>query len=161
MLSCWFPAVLLSVDTFGLTTLSVYVTNVFSFTAFSVWALQSSTLGIYGCLASMCSVAESSLQNYGVINKTNTLCKDTGINHGAAQEQWEERKSIFDCLSEFQFGPVKTERVSVQDIRGVQSGAGSAGGWLSAHSSGFMCGSAEIHLPLCLHEAPEQTLPPV
>lgn len=98
--------------------------------------------------------------NCGVINKTNTLCKDTDINHGAAGWKGEERKSIFDCLSEFQFGPVKTERVWAQDIRGVQSGAGSAGGWLSAHSSGFMCGSAEIHLPFCLHEAPEQTLPP-
>lgn len=93
--------------------------------------------------------------NCAVINKTNTLCKDTDINHGAAGEQREERKSIFDCLSEFQFGPVKTERVWAQDIRGMQSGAGSAGGWLSAHSSGFMCGSAEIHLPFCLHEAPE------
>lgn len=87
------------------------------------------------------------------------LCKDTDINHGAAGEEREKRKSIFDCLSEFQFGPVKTKRVWAQDIRGVQAGAGSAGGWLTAHSSGFMCGSAEIHLPFCLHEAPVQTLP--
>lgn len=169
MLSCWFRAVLLShlqvlnsVSTLLASRHSLFMSQMsLVLLPFSVWALQSSTLGIYGCLASMCSVAESSLQNYGVINKTNTLCKDTDINHGAAREQWEEKKSIFDCLSEFQFGPVKTERVSVQDIRGVQSGAGSAGGWLTAHSSSFMCGSAEIHLPLCLHEAPEQTLSPL
>lgn len=47
--------------------------------------------------------------NCGVINKTNKLCKDTDINHGAAGG----RKSIFDCLSEFQFGRATTERLSV------------------------------------------------
>lgn len=47
--------------------------------------------------------------NCGVINKTNKLCKDTDINHRAAGG----RKSLFDCLSEFQFGRATTERLSV------------------------------------------------
>lgn len=172
MLSCWFRALSLSrlqvsnsvsTPTLLASRHSLFMSQTsLAFTAFfSFWAPQSSTLGIYGCLASVCSVCWEQFANYGVINKTNTLCEDTDINHGATREQWEERKSIFDCLSKFQIGPVKTERVWAQDIRGALAGAGSAGGWLSAHSSGFMCGSAEIHLPLCQHGAPEQTLPPL
>lgn len=101
--------------------------------------------------------------NCGVINKTNKLCKDTDINHGAAGG----RKSIFDCLSEFQFGRTTTERLSVcaeytsGPVRSRVSGRLASSPqlqlyvWVSRDSS-----TPRSHLPHPVHTKPQNRLSP-
>lgn len=87
--------------------------------------------------------------NSGVINKTNKLCKDTDINHGAAGGKKEHVwlpvwVSIWPSDDR-----ATTERLSVgaeYTSEPVWSRvSGRVSGWLSAHSCSFMSGSAEIH----------------
>lgn len=111
---------------------------------------------IYRCLVNTRSVAEHSLQHCRAINKIKELHVDTHINH----RETERRTRVFHRLSEFQFVLVKMERISAQDIRAGQSGAGSVHGWLSAHRCGFMSGSAEIHL-LPVRLKPQNRLSPL